>query len=123
MHFKALTDAPAFTAGDLTEIREILHPDKANLNLSYSLAHASLGVGASSVPHILKESSEVYFILEGQGRAFIGEQVKEMQTGDLVFIPAGERQYIQNIGDTDLKFLCVVSPPWSKEQEVVLDSF
>ena len=121
MLFKTVKDCPSFIAGDLTEIREILHPKNEKIALNYSLAHASLGVGASSIPHILKESSELYFILEGEGSAFIGDKTVEMKANDMVLIPAGERQHIENTGTSELKFLCVVSPPWSAEQEIVLD--
>ncbi|MEM9990282.1 MAG: cupin domain-containing protein [Bacteroidota bacterium] len=120
MQFKSLSDVVAFTAGDLTEIKELLHPEKDKAAINYSLAHATLAVGASSTPHILKESSELYFILEGTGKAFIGTESKLMEAGDFVLIPAGEKQYIENTGTVALKFLCVVSPPWSKEQEVIL---
>lgn len=47
-------------------LRELLHPDKANLQLRYSLAHAVLKPGLASQPHILN-SSEVYYILDGEG--------------------------------------------------------
>lgn len=121
MLFKSLKDCAAFVAGDLTEIRELLHPKNEDIDINYSLAHAALAVGASSVPHILQKSSEVYFILEGKGRAFIGDEIVEMSVNDTVLIPAGVQQHIENIGDTPLKFLCVVSPPWSEGQELVLN--
>ncbi len=121
MFFKSLEECPAFVAGDLTQIREVLHPKNEEVDVNYSLAHASLAPGTSSVPHILQESSELYFILEGKGRAFIGDKSLDMKVNDLVLIPKGAEQYIENTGTETLKFLCIVSPPWSKEQEVVLN--
>ena len=40
MFTRDLKDCEEFIAGDNTILREILHPDKADLDLRYSLAHA-----------------------------------------------------------------------------------
>ena len=48
MHLIHLNDCEPFYAGDNTLLREILHPDKANLQLRYSLAHAVVAPGLSS---------------------------------------------------------------------------
>ncbi len=119
MIIKKAKALPAFTAGDDTLIREVLHPGNDELALGYSLALASLDAGRSSKPHMLRNSSETYIIQKGRGRAFVGAEVVDVEAGDLVFIPAGERQYIENIGEGLLEFWCVVAPPWSEEDEVV----
>ncbi len=117
---KELNDIPAFTAGDDTLIREVLHPKNDGLPLNYSLAYATLEPGQASLPHILHKSSEVYIIRKGRGRAFIGGESAKLEPGQLAFIPAGVEQYIENIGEGPLEFWCIVSPPWSGEDEVVL---
>lgn len=115
---KSLNQIKAFLAGDETQIKEVLHPKNDGVDLPYSLAHASLGVGKASLPHLLK-GSEVYFVLEGTGRVFIDEEERLLQKGDLVFIPAGAHQHIRNEGTDDLQFLCIVAPAWSAEEEEV----
>jgi hypothetical protein len=40
MFIRELNDCPEFIGGDNCVLREILHPDKADLALRYSLAHA-----------------------------------------------------------------------------------
>lgn len=119
MIVKRLSGVYTFTAGDLTQIQEILHPKNDAIAIPYSLAHASLAKGEASISHVLQTSTEVYFILEGTGRAYIGTEMTSVQKGDLVFIPAGVKQYIENTGEIPLHFLCIVSPPWSKEDEIV----
>ncbi|MHC5060708.1 MAG: hypothetical protein ACYTFK_06460 [Planctomycetota bacterium] len=42
MFIKNLEDCPEFTAGDNSILRELLHPDKADLAIRYSLAHATV---------------------------------------------------------------------------------
>ncbi|MCO6477791.1 MAG: cupin domain-containing protein [Phaeodactylibacter sp.] len=110
-----------FTAGDDTLIREVLHPKNDGLELGYSLAYATLEPGQASLPHILRSSTELYIIQKGRGRAFIGREVAEALPGDVLFIPVGARQYIENIGEGRLEFWCVVSPPWKKEDEILVD--
>ena len=110
--FNRFTDSTPFEAADLTEIRELLHPKNDDVELPYSIAHATVQPGRASVPHILEESSEAYHILSGTGRAYIGAQIYDMHPGDTVLIPAGVRQYIECSGTEPLTFLCVVAPPY-----------
>jgi hypothetical protein len=62
MFLKHLKDCDEFVAGDDSILRELLHPDKADLRLRYSLAHAVVRPGQTTRPHRLK-TSEVYYIL------------------------------------------------------------
>jgi len=119
MFIKDLKDCSEFFAGDNTILRELLHPDKADLNIRYSLAHAILKPGKTSQPHKLK-TSEVYYILEGEGIMYIDNETEKVSPGQAVYIPPNSRQYIHNSGTSDLKFLCIVDPAWSKEDEEVL---
>lgn len=119
MVIKDLKDCEEFIAGDNTILRELLHPEKADLNLRYSLAHATLEPGKTSQPHKLK-TSEVYYILEGKGIMHIDEESQEVKTGQAVYIPPNTKQFIYNSGNAALKFLCIVDPAWRKEDEEVL---
>ena len=116
---KSTKEIPAFVAGDATLIKEILHPKNQEVILPYSIAHATLDPGKSSLPHILRSSSEVYYILSGKGKVVIDGVTQAVETGDLVFIPAGARQELQNDSSAPITFLCIVAPPWNKEDERV----
>jgi len=119
MLLKKLKDIPQFTAGDKTILREVLHPKNDAIEMNYSIAHAIVLVGEKSLPHILHGRSEVYYILSGMGEVHINEERQVMEKGDTVFIPAGACQWIENVGEVDLVFLAMVSPPWSEESEEV----
>lgn len=116
---KSIRLVPSFLAGDETEIQEVLHPKDGELQASYSLAYARLAPGQSSLPHILKQSSEVYIIHTGKGTAHVAGQDVVLEVGDVLHIPAGTEQSITNTGATMLGFWCIVDPPWSKEEEIV----
>jgi mannose-6-phosphate isomerase-like protein (cupin superfamily) len=118
MYIADLSTCPEFIAGDHTILRELLHPDKASLQIRYSLAHATVKSGDISYRHYLR-TSEVYFILEGKGIMHIGEETQEVIPGQVVYIPPMEWQCIHNPGPDNLKFICIVDPAWRKEDEVV----
>jgi len=50
----------------------------------------------------------------------IGEEEKTVTTCDVIYIPPGEVQHIENKSDIPLEFLCIVDPPWRKENEEIL---
>jgi len=118
MLIKDINSIPEFTAGDDTILRVILHPDNEPLPIGYSLAHARVKPGKISYPHTLK-STEVYYILEGEGLMHIDGESSKLLPGQAVFIPANSRQYIENTGAGDLVFLCIVNPAWKSEDEAI----
>ena len=119
MFIRTLKDCEEFIAGDNCTLREILHPDKENLALRYSLAHAIVKPGDTTWRHRLK-TSEVYYILEGDGVMHIENETASVRSGSTVYIPPMATQCITNSGNTDLKFICIVDPAWCNEDEEVL---
>lgn len=85
--------------------------------MGFSIAHAILKPKKSSLPHKLKNSVEFYYILEGRGLMHINDEFAEVHPGQVVYIPSDSKQWIENIGNSDLKFLCIVQPPWRQEDE------
>lgn len=118
MLVQKLNACDEFIAGDSTRLRELLHPDKQPLALRYSLAHATLPVGETSLSHSLK-TSEVYYILSGEGEMHIEAETQRVEPGDAVYIPANARQFIYNCGSEPLVFICIVDPAWRKEDETI----
>lgn len=118
MLIRKLQACEEFTAGDGTLLRELLHPDKQPLELRYSLAHATVPVGMTSTPHALR-TTEVYYILQGQGEMSIDGETQLVEPGDAIYIPPNARQFIRNCGDTPLVFICLVDPAWQQADEII----
>lgn len=95
-----------------------MHPDKQPLKLRYSLAHAVVPIGQSSTDHSLI-TSEVYYILTGQGEMHIDDQLQIVEPGDAVYIPPLAKQFIRNCGVEPLVFICIVDPAWRKLDETI----
>ena len=119
MFIKDLQECEEFTAGDGSILRELLHPGKTDLAIRFSLAHATVKPGGITHPHRLK-TSEVYYILEGEGVMHIDEESASVHPGQAVYIPPGSKQYIRNTGNSYLKFLCIVDPAWRPQDEEIL---
>src|SRR5438105_1489178 len=81
-----------------------------------SIARARVQSGVTTRWHRVKDTAERYVILEGRGRAEIGNlQGKDVVAGDVVFIPPSWRQRITNTGAGDLVFLAVCTPRFTAE--------
>ena len=119
MFIRELLDCDEIAAGDNCMLREILHPDKEDLQLRYSLAHAVVRPGDTTWEHRLR-TSEVYYIMEGEGIMHINGESAPVRAGSTVYIPPLARQCITNPGRIDLKFICIVDPAWRREDEEVL---
>jgi mannose-6-phosphate isomerase-like protein (cupin superfamily) len=119
MFIKDLKECPEIRAGDGSALRELLHADKGPYPFGYSLAQALVKPHEQTRPHRLK-SSEVYFILEGRGLMHVGKESAQVTAGQAVYIPAFHVQFIENIGESDLAFLCIVDPAWRPDDEEVL---
>jgi len=107
-------------AGDDSELRELLHPERDGVDLSYSLACAVVKPGHRTLRHRL-DSTEAYYIVFGTATMHVGDESREVHAGHCVLIPSGEVQWIENTGRIDLAFLCVVDPPWDEADESVLE--
>jgi mannose-6-phosphate isomerase-like protein (cupin superfamily) len=118
MLIRNFNDCEEFIAGDGTLLRELLHPGKQTLALRYSLAHAIVAPEQTSTPHALT-TSEVYYILSGNGVMHIEDEVRSVTVGDAIYIPPNAKQFIHNPGPTPLVFICIVDPAWRKEDETI----
>ena len=118
MVYKKINEIPEFLAGDHTHLKEVLHPSNDSLALNFSLAHAYLKVGEQSLPHRLKHS-ETYYILAGDGEIYLDGKMQPIEKGDIIYVPENVDQYVKNKGKVDLAFLCIVSPPWTPETEII----
>jgi mannose-6-phosphate isomerase-like protein (cupin superfamily) len=119
MLIKDLNHCEEFIGGDDSLLRQLLHPDEADIACGYSLCHATVKPGQATRPHRLK-TSEAYYILGGQGLMSIDGKSEAVRPGQAVYIPPYSTQHIQNTGSSDLTFLCIVDPAWREEDEEIL---
>ena len=79
-----------------------------------SIARARVPPGVTTRWHRLTGTTERYVILEGTGRAQVGDgKPRDVAPGDVVLIPPACRQRIANTGARDLVFLAICTPRFS----------
>lgn len=119
-----VADCPRNKVIDGSLLCELLHPDKVPgaQRLRCSVAHAIVPPGVSTLPHLLKNSTELYYILTGTGEMHIGIRSAPVHPGQIILIPRGRTQYIRNTGSDDLVFLCIVTPKWQADDEELVDT-
>ena len=107
---------------DRSLLCELLHPDKVTgaEALECSVAHAIIPPGEATLPHLLKRSTELYYILKGSGEMHIDNETAPVSPGQCILIPPQARQWIRNIGKENLVFLCIVSPKWQTADEMLV---
>jgi len=119
--------AEYFTAGDGCILCELLHPDREaergeeRLLMNAGIAHAFVRKGEKTIPHRLKSSAEIYYIIAGKGKMHIDDETEEVLPGQAVYIPPGSIQWIESAGDCDLELLAIVDPRWREEDEEIFE--
>ena len=114
---KKIDEIEAFTGQEGTQIKQIFSPIETNNVIRYSIAHCTINPGNNSKPHIMK-TSEMYYILQGNGIIHVGEEQKQVKQNEMVFVPPMSKQFLENNGKIDLILLCIVDPAWRQEDEI-----
>jgi len=116
---KNVKDIKEIVAGGGYIVKEVVHPKNDPVNSGFSIAYIKLPPGKSTKPHYLKSSSQVFYILKGSAIFHIGSDVKRVSEGMAIYLAPGVIQWAENKGETEFEFICVVSPPWRADDEVV----
>ena len=103
-----------------TKIKQYFHPHNTLNGINYSIAQFTLEPGKKSKLHKIS-SSEIYYILEGSGMLKINEETCQLEKDDSVYVPPNSKQFIENIGSINLRFLCIVEPAWKADNEILLE--
>lgn len=92
-----------------SEIRPLIDRTTSSIERC-SLAEEVLPVGAAVAPHHHIETEEIYYILEGTGRMTVGNETREVEAGDAIFIPRRETHTLENTGTAPMTILLVCGP-------------
>ena len=95
-------------------IRERVHPS-LHQNKNQSLAEAIIPAHSQTQRHYHKSTEEIYFVLQGQAKMFLNNEIFLIQSGDSIVIPAGQHHSLNNAYDEELIILCCCSPAYSHD--------
>lgn len=120
MSIQRNSEIPIIEGNEGTQIKQYFHPHNTLNGIRFSIAQFIIKPSKRSLRHKL-ESSEVYYILEGQGVLTINNESIFIKKDDSVYVPPKSEQYIKNTGEVDLRFLCIVDPAWKPQDEIILE--
>lgn len=121
MDIKQLDAVPPFITKDGSEIRELLAYRNSAIR-HQSLAEARLPVGGATQEHYHRRTEEIYYITHGTGKMRIEAEMREVQPGDAIAIPPGQRHKLWNTGGEPLRLLCCCAPPYEHEDTVITEN-
>jgi mannose-6-phosphate isomerase-like protein (cupin superfamily) len=77
---------------------------------NFAMGFVTLDPDGGQVPWHNQEQEEVYFVIEGVGEMCLGDEVREVRAGQLVYIPSGVFHQLSNKGSTPLKMIYCYGP-------------
>jgi mannose-6-phosphate isomerase-like protein (cupin superfamily) len=106
-----LKDAPTRSLrgerGTAYQLVDQAHGGSHNVDFHVNVLRPGSGPGPY---HYHSNSDNLYFVLEGRARVLIEGEPLEAGPGEAVFIPAGEKHDVTNIGPGELRIIEVRAP-------------
>ncbi len=102
-------------AGKKTRIQVLISPQEGP---HFAMRRFVMEPGGGMPRHTNTVEHEQY-VLRGRARIGVGEEIYEVQAGDVLLIPEGVPHWYENIGDEPFEFLCIV--PNEEDHITILD--
>ncbi len=77
---------------------------------NFCMGHVTLDPRGGQVPWHNHEQEEVYFILEGKGQLCVDHEIREVEGGQVCYVPPFAFHQLTNIGDTPMRFIYCYAP-------------
>ena len=101
-----------------SEIRPLIDRTTSGIT-QCSLAEEILPPGHAVTPHQHRQIEEIYYVVAGRGLMTVGDEVREVEAGDAVYIPRGHRHTLENTGSEPIKLILVCGPAFFYEDEII----
>lgn len=86
---------------------------------NFAMRQFEVAPGGFTPRHFHPYEHEVY-VLEGNGVVYEGDVAHPLKAGDVVFVKPDEVHQFKNVGDTPLKFLCLIPNSATGQQVTVV---
>ncbi|WP_135663161.1 cupin domain-containing protein [Halorhabdus rudnickae] len=84
-------------------------------NERFSAGVVKLEPGKGHDRHTHPDSDEILFVIRGQGKQEVADRTREIEAGELVYVPEGVEHGTVNTGWEPLLLLAVYAPPGPEE--------
>ncbi|MFB6174736.1 MAG: cupin domain-containing protein [Candidatus Nanohalobium sp.] len=108
------TEGDSYFVDDNTQITDLLEaPEDGNFDSVIGEVDGYHPAGDERKKIFNENSQKGYYILEGDGKIYVGNEVHEVEKGDFVLVPEKTNHALEG----DFKALIVTSPPFDPEDE------
>lgn len=70
-----------------------------------AIFETTLESGQTITPHFHPDAEELYYLLSGNGVMHIGNERREVETGDVIYIPPEKVHFLQNTSPAPIRFI------------------
>ena len=96
----------------------IIGEETPQIRTNYSMGCVVIAPGNATPPHRLIETTELVYVLDGAAEIRCGNETVTAREGETVLLPEGVLQSIASAGDTELRYLTAVQPPFTPAIEI-----
>ncbi|KLK87497.1 cupin [Methanoculleus sediminis] len=96
----------------------IIGEETPQIRANYSMGCVSIAPGNATPPHRLVGTTELVYVLAGAAEVRCGNETITAGEGETVLLPEGVLQSIASAGDTELRYITVIQPPFTAGIEV-----
>ena len=100
-----------------SEIRPLIDRTTSGVT-QCSLAEEMLPPGCAVTPHHHREIEEIYYVVSGRGLMTVGDETREVEAGDAVYVPRGHWHTLENTGNQPITLLVACGPAFFYEDEI-----
>jgi len=76
----------------------------------FSMGYVTLEPDGGQVPWHNQEQEEVYFVVSGTGEMCLGDEIRDLSSGQAVYIPRGVFHQLTNTGNVPLLMIYCYGP-------------
>ncbi|GAB5560969.1 MAG: hypothetical protein SynsKO_26160 [Synoicihabitans sp.] len=102
------------TADDHAVAREIASPRNSRAE-KLSIADIIIPAGVKVRPHYHEVIEEIYYVTAGSGLMHVAGKERRIGPGDAVVILPGERHFVHNDTDEELRLVVTCTPAWTPD--------
>lgn len=84
----------------------LMNPEKAGTK-QLTLSYIEIRPGIKTIPSMHPNTEEAFYIARGRGTIKVGDQIREVQKGDAIFIAENLWHQFENTGNEPMEWLCI----------------
>ena len=88
----------------------VLKATGADTGEAIAFLEATTAPGDGPAPHVHHDNDELFYVLEGRMRFWVGEQTVEAEAGSFLFVPRGTVHAARNVGAGLVRLLAAFVP-------------